>query len=75
MSNIIEVWNFVFALSQVLKDGWRIGAAVLGVPAKATIKEVGIFLLSPDHALLEIESIQFNFHFLCECFTIIENSC
>lgn len=30
-----------FVLSrQVLKDGWHIGAAVLGVPAKATIKEV-----------------------------------
>lgn len=29
---------------QVLKDGWHVGAAVLGVPAKATIKEVGIFL-------------------------------
>ncbi|KAG5625814.1 hypothetical protein H5410_011032 [Solanum commersonii] len=24
---------------QVLKDGWLVGAAVLGVPAKATIKE------------------------------------
>lgn len=28
------------ALLQVLKDGYRIGAAVLGVPVKATIKEV-----------------------------------
>ncbi|XP_073041591.1 2-C-methyl-D-erythritol 4-phosphate cytidylyltransferase, chloroplastic-like isoform X2 [Primulina eburnea] len=26
-------------VTQVLKDGWLIGAAVLGVPAKATIKE------------------------------------
>nr|AQZ26749.1 2-C-methyl-D-erythritol 4-phosphate cytidylyltransferase [Eucommia ulmoides] len=26
-------------IKKVLKDGWRIGAAVLGVPAKATIKE------------------------------------
>ncbi|KAJ4717647.1 2-C-methyl-D-erythritol 4-phosphate cytidylyltransferase [Melia azedarach] len=26
-------------VEKVLKDGWRIGAAVLGVPAKATIKE------------------------------------
>ncbi|KAJ4907635.1 Uncharacterized protein Rs2_11293 [Raphanus sativus] len=25
---------------QVLKDGWAVGAAVLGVPAKATINEV-----------------------------------
>lgn len=27
---------------QVLKDGWLVGAAVLGVPAKATIKEVAL---------------------------------
>lgn len=27
---------------KVLKDGWAVGAAVLGVPAKATIKEVHI---------------------------------
>ncbi|PIN03655.1 2-C-methyl-D-erythritol 4-phosphate cytidylyltransferase [Handroanthus impetiginosus] len=26
-------------VAKVLKDGWRVGAAVLGVPAKATIKE------------------------------------
>ncbi|KAK3184807.1 hypothetical protein Dsin_032093 [Dipteronia sinensis] len=26
-------------IEKVLKDGWKIGAAVLGVPAKATIKE------------------------------------
>ncbi|KAK1566596.1 hypothetical protein Q3G72_001769 [Acer saccharum] len=26
-------------IEKVLKDGWQIGAAVLGVPAKATIKE------------------------------------
>ncbi|XP_073143789.1 2-C-methyl-D-erythritol 4-phosphate cytidylyltransferase, chloroplastic-like isoform X2 [Henckelia pumila] len=26
-------------ITQVLKDGWLVGAAVLGVPAKATIKE------------------------------------
>lgn len=29
-----------FCFFKVLKDGWAVGAAVLGVPAKATIKEV-----------------------------------
>ncbi|MBA0839294.1 hypothetical protein Goarm_005038, partial [Gossypium armourianum] len=35
-SFLIDVLGFVM---QVLKDGWLIGAAVLGVPVKATIKE------------------------------------
>ncbi|XVF75107.1 hypothetical protein PTKIN_Ptkin13bG0161400 [Pterospermum kingtungense] len=29
-------------VEKVLKDGWMVGAAVLGVPVKATIKEVAI---------------------------------
>ncbi|XP_010314195.1 2-C-methyl-D-erythritol 4-phosphate cytidylyltransferase, chloroplastic isoform X2 [Solanum lycopersicum] len=34
-----ERQDSVYSGLQVLKDGWLVGAAVLGVPAKATIKE------------------------------------
>lgn len=41
---IVSLRIAIAILGQVLKDGWLNGAAVLGVPAKATIKEVIVLL-------------------------------
>lgn len=41
---LVDIRIIIAILGQVLKDGWLNGAAVLGVPSKATIKEVIVLL-------------------------------
>jgi len=47
--------------TQVIKDATAHGAAVLGVPVKATIKEVGTFCQFLSSFLLFVLCLQLNF--------------
>ncbi len=59
----IHIWytNLSMIFTQVIKDATAHGAAVLGVPVKATIKEVGTFCLVSSCQcvlFLQLNSIQ-----------------